>query len=117
MIITEENYIQLAMSHYENCQLNSVEEFQSDLNRINNIQKLLKKFTKTGGINGRLLINHFIILTNVFDGFAPKLMHHMIDSTFHPQLDSLLFVFSYTDNTREINLDESLVQILREIIK
>ena len=73
--------------------------------RINNIQKLLKKFTKTGTINGRLLINHFIILTNVFDGFAPRLMHYMIDKQFHPQLNSLLFVFSYNKD-KEIILND-----------
>jgi hypothetical protein len=38
-----------------------------DLNRINFIMKMFKKYEKDGNINERLVLNHLILLYNVFD--------------------------------------------------
>ena len=42
------------------------EEFLDDLKRINYIKKLFNKYKKTGELNERLVLNHLVVLTNVF---------------------------------------------------
>jgi hypothetical protein len=64
--LNEDNYILFAIKHYENPQSVTKEDFFDDLNRFKLIKKLLKKYTLDKKVNPRLLINHFLILYNVF---------------------------------------------------
>lgn len=68
MKLTEENFEVVAMKHYDNSQLNTYDEFRSDLNRIHCAQKLIERYmnSDTKTINIRLLVNHCIVLHNSF---------------------------------------------------
>ena len=56
-----------AAQGYINPACTSIEEFNEDLSRISSIKRLLKWFHKGKPINFRLLINHFVVLGNVFN--------------------------------------------------
>ncbi len=42
-------------------------EFEEDMNRFKYIKKILYRYRKSGEINERLVLNHLVILFNVFD--------------------------------------------------
>jgi hypothetical protein len=65
-ILTEKNYLVYAARHYDNPQYTSTEEFLDDLRRIRYIKKLLTRYEETGDLKERLILNHIIILNNVF---------------------------------------------------
>lgn len=63
--LTDENFLLMAARWYNttNCVLS---EFEHDCHRIKYIKKLFRKYKKTGEIRERLILNHIIILGNVF---------------------------------------------------
>jgi hypothetical protein len=58
------------MKHYDNPQCCSIDEFNEDLNRFKYIKKLLTRYVKEGDLQERLILNHLIVLNNVF-GASP----------------------------------------------
>ena len=78
--LNESNYIMFAMKHYENPQAVTQEDFYDDMKRFKWIKRLLNKYRNTGEMNVHLLLNHFIILYNVFGDATTPLLFYRIDS-------------------------------------
>ena len=78
--LNESNYIMFAMKHYENPQAVSQEDFYDDMKRFKWIKRLLNKYRNTGEMNVHLLLNHFIILYNIFGDATTPLLFYRIDS-------------------------------------
>jgi hypothetical protein len=64
--LTDENFLIYCAKHYDNPQCHSTEEFMEDLKRIKYIKKLLTRYVEGGDLKERLILNHIIILSNVF---------------------------------------------------
>ena len=64
--ITEQNFILYAMKFYDNAQCLSEQDFYNDLKIIKYIKRLLNRYKKTGELKTRLMLNHIIMLGNVF---------------------------------------------------
>ena len=74
--LTEENFLLFAIKNYENPQAVSKEDFDKDLNHFKYIKRLLKRYRNTGELKVPLLINHFIVLYNIFgDATTPMLFY------------------------------------------
>lgn len=72
--LTEENFLLFAIKHYENPQAVTKEDFDKDLQHFKYIKRLLKKYKNSGELKTHLLLNHFIILYNIFgDATTPML--------------------------------------------
>ena len=69
-----------AMKHYENPQAVTQEDFYDDMKRFKWIKRLLNKYKNTGEMNVHLLLNHFIILYNIFGDATTPLLFYRIDS-------------------------------------
>jgi len=80
--LNEDNYLMFAIKHYDNPQSLTQDDFYEDLKRFNWINRLLKKYKSSGSLNIHLLINHFIILYNVFGDAATPLLFYKVDSQF-----------------------------------
>jgi hypothetical protein len=64
--LNEDNFLLFAIKNYENPQAVTKDDFQRDLNHFKYIKRLLKRYKKTGDLKTHLLINHFIVLYNIF---------------------------------------------------
>jgi len=64
--ITPANWLMFAMKNYDNPQADGEEEFQEDIKRFKYLKRLLKKHHEGGDLKERLILNHIIVLTNVF---------------------------------------------------
>lgn len=123
-MITEENYMLFAMKVYENPQCKSVQEFHEDMNRIKYLKRLFKKYKSTGVLRERLILNHIIILYNVFGiQSATRILFARLDKELHPILKTfLVFLHMFPENIPEtdlvsIPLDKRITDRLRNFDK
>jgi len=65
-LLTDENFLVYAAKHYENGQLESSEEFTEDLDRIKYVKKLITRYTEDNVLKHQLVMNHIVVLCNVF---------------------------------------------------
>ena len=82
--LTEQTLLLYCMKHYDGGFLATTEDFNDDLNRIKYIKKLITRYRKTGhrdDLKERLILNHIIILSNVFGAIATAriLFYHLRD--------------------------------------
>jgi hypothetical protein len=78
--LNEENFLLFAIKNYENAQAVTKEDFDRDLHHFKYIKRLLKRYKNTGELKTHLLLNHFIILYNIFGEAATPMLFFKIDS-------------------------------------
>jgi hypothetical protein len=88
--LNEDNYIMFAIKHYENPHAVTQDDFYEDLKRFKWIKRLLKRYKSTGILKSHLLINHFIILYNVFGEATTPLLFFKIDRDLWPVVKSFV---------------------------
>ena len=64
--LNADNFLIFAIKYYENPQAVSVDDFEKDLNIFRYIKRLLRRYKNGSALKVHLLINHFIILYNIF---------------------------------------------------
>ena len=69
--LDETTFVLYAAKYYENPQCFDAQEFSEDLCRIRYIKRLLKRYKDTGELKDRLILNHIIVVYNVF-GVVPS---------------------------------------------
>tara|TARA_B100000287_G_C20598340_1_gene767027 strand:+ start:908 stop:1300 length:393 start_codon:yes stop_codon:yes gene_type:complete len=77
--LNDDNFILFAVKHYENPQAVTKQDFEKDLNHFKYIKRLLKRYKNTGELKIHLLINHFIILYNIFGDAATPMLFFKIE--------------------------------------
>jgi hypothetical protein len=125
--LTEENFIMYAMKYYDNPSCKGMAEFLDDIKRFKYIKRLLGKYTGGKELKERLIINHMIVLNNLFGVEATtKMLFFKIDRKFWPQLKTFLVFLNYMPEKiiltkgvaiieSEIPLDDKIVEILRRV--
>ena len=116
--ITPQNVVMYAIKNYDNPQCEGEKEFEDDLKRFKYIKRLLRRYYDTGVLKERLLLNHLIVLNNVFSmEAATTLLLYKIQPTYWPALKSfLIFLNSISDNELEnIEHDNSVLETLGKI--
>ena len=88
--LNEDNYILFAIKYYENPQSVTMEDFESDLKRIRYVKRLLKRYKNTGELKTHLIVNHLIILFNVFNDAAVPLLFYNLEKELWPSIKSFL---------------------------
>ena len=77
--LNSDNFLLFAIKHYENPQAVTKEDFEKDLNHFKYIKRLLKRYKNGGELKLHLLLNHFIILYNIFGEAATPMLFFKID--------------------------------------
>ena len=118
--LNEDNYVMYAIKHYENPHAVTQDDFYEDLKRFKWIKRLLKRYQTTGILKSHLLINHFIILYNVFGEAATPLLFFKIDRELWPVVKTFVVYLGrlpeYPKSTlHDIPLDDNCLQDLDQI--
>ena len=91
--LNEENFLLFAIKNYENPQSVTKEDFDKDLNHFKYIKRLLKRYQKTGELRAHLLINHFIVLYNIFgEATTPMLFYKIEKELWSPMKTFVMFL-------------------------
>jgi hypothetical protein len=64
--LTEDNFLLQAAKNYKKSYISTSDEWLSDIKRIKYIKKLLTRFKSSGTLDERLVLNHIIVLNNIF---------------------------------------------------
>lgn len=115
--LNEDNYLLFAIKFYDNPQAITMEDFQSDLKRIRYVKRLLKKYKNTGDLKTHLILNHLIILFNVFNDATVPLLFYNLDRDLWPAIKSfLLFLNRFPEYPRtQIHDIEEDVECLEQL--
>ena len=116
--ITSDNVIMFAIKNYNNPQCEGELEFYDDLKRFKYIKRLFKKYLETGELRERLLINHFIVLNNVFGSDAAiTLLLFKIEKEYWSIMKSFLIYLNMLEKheLKGVQPDENVFNILRKL--
>lgn len=119
--LNRDNFMLYAMSNYSNPDCMGMSEFNEDLAKIKYVKRLLKKYKRTGKLRPILLLNHLMILGNVFGPTpAARMLFYKLESDIHPSLKTVLLYLNYIhegmifDKTRleNVPIDSKLAKTL-----
>lgn len=118
--LNEENYIMFAIKHYENPQSVTQEDFFEDMKRFKWIKRLLNKYKNTGDLNIHLIINHFIVLYNIFGEATTPLLFFKIDKNLWSVLKTFIVYLGRIPEypktaLNDIPIDEKCFNILKSL--
>lgn len=125
--LTDKNYIMYAIKNYANPQCVDIDEFYEDLKRINYVRRLFVKYKNGNALKERLILNHLIVLYNVFPiQEITNLLFFKIEREYWSALKTFLvylnlmpeclyFLGDYVVLTTDISLDDTIINILRRI--
>lgn len=124
--LTHENFILYAAKYYNS--IHYIEsEFFSDLKKFKYIKRLITKYNVSGELKHRLLLNHIIMVYNVFEIEAcTKMLFLKNSKTDYHILKTFLIYLNYMPDvvmnvngkniiSSDIGLDYNIVNILREL--
>ena len=122
------NFLLYAAKHYDNPQCFDTLEFYEDLKRFKYIKRLLNRYVEDGELKERLILNHIVILFNLFgahaairmlffkcEGLERCLMPFLIFLNNVPQRVENIGLSSRSINTSDIEPDEEIAEALRRI--
>ena len=118
--LNADNFLLFAIKNYENPEAVTVEDFEKDLNHFRYIKRLLKKYKGGGDLKIHLLINHFIILYNIFGDATTPMLFFKIDRELWPCIKSfVIFLDRLPEYPRtyvhDLEPDETCIRELERI--
>ena len=118
--LNDNNYIMFAIKHYNNPQAVTQEDFYEDMKRFKWIKRLLNKYKNSGELNIHLLMNHFIILYNVFGDATTGLLFYKIDKDLWSILKTFIVFLGrlpdYPKTTlHDVPVDANCLEVLKEL--
>lgn len=116
--LNEENFILFAAKNYDNPQCLDAEEFYEDIARFKYLKRLFRKYETTRVLQERLILNHLVILGNVFHvSAATKMLFYKIEEEHWSYLKPFLIFLNFIGESDYVNipLDKYIVDKLRQI--
>tara|TARA_B110000259_G_C14029315_1_gene406050 strand:- start:4240 stop:4614 length:375 start_codon:yes stop_codon:yes gene_type:complete len=124
MILTESTFLLFASKHYDNPQCSDIVEFEEDLKRFQYLRKLFGRYRQDADLKERLILNHLIIIYNVFGPSATNMLFmklHEFHDCLKPFVEYLNYmpqIIQYDDvtlSTDNIDADASIEELLEGI--
>ena len=111
------------MHHYDNPQCHSVAEFEEDIKKFLYLKKLISRYKNNDELRERLILNHIIVLYNIFGESATRMLFYKIDESCWDILTTFLVylermpetIQEYGITLSDIVLDENVIATLRKI--
>jgi hypothetical protein len=121
--LNEDNFLLYAMHYYDNPQCHNIHEFEEDIKRFLYLKKLITRYKQSDELRERLILNHIIVLYNVYGDAATNMLFYKIDKEYWNVLVTFLVFLErmpeslpqYGINVSDISLDETVINALRKI--
>jgi len=125
--LDDSNFVLYAAKHYDNPQCYDVEEFHDDLKRFKYLKRLLGKYEDTGELRENLILNHIIVLYNVFGDAATRMLFFKLVGYYSylkpflvllDRMPDVLVGIGFSTSVikgNDIAMDQNIVQKLRKI--
>lgn len=126
--LNETNFLLYAAKHYDNPSCFDTMEFYEDLNRFKYLKRLFSRYDDTQELKDRLILNHIIIIYNLFGSdAATKMLFFKLKEYYQYLVPFLLFLNYCPDRVpgilpegkdiivSNIILDQNIIKALRKI--
>ena len=116
--ITKDTWLLYAQQNYDNPTFTKEQEFLDDLKRFKYLKRLFRRYTLTGEIKVRLIVNHIVVLQNVFGVEAAcVLLLYKIDEQYWPILKTVLehLDYLYPHELNNVEIDNNIKDLLKEM--
>lgn len=122
--VDDSNFILYAAKHYENTQCRNIEEFYDDLKRFKYLKRLFGKYHESGELRERLILNHIIILYNVFGNEATVMLFYKLQEYYSylkpflvllNRMPEKLIINNDVVYSSDIPMDVKIIDALRSI--
>ena len=117
--LNEDNFLLFAIRYYENPQAVTKEDFEKDLNHFKYIKRLLKRYKKSGELKTHLILNHFIILYNIFGEATTPMLFFKIEQDLWSSVKSFIIFLNRLPEYPQSSIHEIQVDLtcLTELYK
>jgi hypothetical protein len=124
--LNEDNFVMYAMKCY-NTPHCIMSEFEGDIKRTKYLKRLFRRYKVTKSLKERLILNHIILLNNVFGTEATaRILFYKIDERDYDILKSFLSYLNIMPDmiygirgknihTSDIPLNDDILEILKKI--
>ena len=124
--LTDENFIIYAMKYYTSPHC-IMSEFESDIKRTKYLKRLFRRYKVTGSLKERLILNHIILLNNVFGKDATvRILFFKTDERDYDILKTFLLYLNIMPEvvkgingnnilSSQIPMNDNVVEILRNL--
>lgn len=116
--ITKDNWLLFAQQNYDNPTLEKEEEFYDDIKRFKYLKRLFRKYEVTKEIKIRLVLNHLVVLQNVFGAeVAITLLLYKVDNKYWSILKTCLnyLDYLYPHELDKVTTDKNIEEMLKEL--
>ena len=116
--LTPDNIMMFAIKHYDNPSAVDKKEFLDDMKRFKYLKRLFRKYNTSSILKVRLILNHIIVLANVFGVDASStLLFFKIEKKHWSTLKTFLVYLNYMPESdmKNIATDVKVLKELREI--
>ena len=117
-ILTSEPIDIFAKRHYDNPADVNSQEFDDDMKRFKYLKRLFRKYDTSKDFKARLIVNHIIILGNVFGiDAATTLLFFKIDKEHWSMLKTILIFLNYMPDGEliDVEVNQDIMTELRKI--
>mgnify|MGYP006000511367 CR=1 FL=1 len=116
--LTEDNLFLYAAKHYNNPTFSDIEDFYEDLNRFKYLKRLVNRYLEGGELPDRLIMNHLIVVFNVFTIEATlNILQLKLEEKHWPVVKPFLLFLNYikNDDLIGVEMDKLVIERLRKI--
>jgi hypothetical protein len=116
--LTARNFELFAANNYNNPEATDIGEFKEDVSRFKYLKRLLKRYEQSGDLQERLILNHLVVIYNVFGiEAANKMIWFKINEEHYSYIKPFLILLHYLkeDEKVDIPLDKNIVERLRKL--
>ena len=116
--LNDKNLFLYAAKHYRSNKLADADEFNEDLKRFKYIKRLLNRYIESDELSERLILNHLIVVFNVFGiEAALNILDFKLEDKHWPVMKPFLIFLNYIKNDKYtgITMDPEVVNVLRKI--
>jgi hypothetical protein len=124
--LTSDNVMLYAVKAYDRPDM-IMSEFKEDMKRFNYLKRLFQRYRKMGELRDRLVINHLVVIYNVFGvEVATRLLFYKLSKEDYSALKTYLLFLNYMPErirgikghdiySSDISVDMKIAEVLREI--
>ena len=113
--LTPENWLFFAIQNYNNPSSVTYSDFEEDLKRFKYIKRLLKRYETTGELKTHLILNHVIVLYNVFGEAATPLLFYKLEETYWSVIKAFMLFLDRLPPVLNEDVDEECLKELNLI--
>ena len=116
--LNRKNFKLYASQHYNNPECVDINEFREDVNRFKYVKRLLSRYDAHNDLQERLILNHLIVIYNVFGiKAANRMLWYKIDENhWHYIKPFLVFLHYLPENEKvDVPMDPYIVGVLRNL--